>query len=392
MAGDDIAELATQGVGLFGMTGMEGLIASLAFLLALGTFFYTFRKEGRIERGAAYLTLELASIEVFKYKAEHFDALHWGETEENLFGKPKLQLEEQADSYFYQCLNLFEAASRFRKIKVIQPEVYASWVAWFYEVLEYAYFRRQWLQTYRDNYTREVREVFDAGVGLDWGHGDDNARRKAFYASVAEILDCDVIEQWRVEVPEKAATGPESAPGTGQGAEQALTRPDAAPGLSFHWNDPADVADAAAFAGKTVGREAAYISHGEIQTGLSLDGRNWVPDLGALYAADFADPGERDMLVGRDAQGQVRAMLILAWERSSRVAYAVIEDMAVDPDMRSGGVGAQLIAQAEKRIAERGGIEWVFLESGLHNEKAHGFFERHGFAPQSKVFAKRLQG
>ena len=160
-------------------------------------------------------------------------------------------------------------------------------------------------------------------------------------------------------------------------------------GLSYRWNDPADTADAAAFAGAIIARAPEYISHGEIQTGLSDDGKTWVPDLAERYAADFADPGDRDMVVGRDDQGQVRAFLIVAWEETPRRRFAVIEDMAVDPSLRSQGIGARLLALAEERIRARG-VDWVFLESGLGNESAHRFFERAGFHMTSHVFARRL--
>ncbi len=159
--------------------------------------------------------------------------------------------------------------------------------------------------------------------------------------------------------------------------------------LEYSWNNPADAADAAAFAGRIIAQAPEYISHGEIQTGLSDDGKNWVPDLAERYAQDFADLRDRDLLVGRASDGRVVAFLIIAWEESPRRKFAVIEDMAVDPELRSQGIGAQLLALAEERIGARG-IEWVFLESGLGNEHAHRFFERAGFHMTSHVFARQL--
>jgi ribosomal protein S18 acetylase RimI-like enzyme len=161
------------------------------------------------------------------------------------------------------------------------------------------------------------------------------------------------------------------------------------PALSFRWNHKDDAAPAAAFAGRIIGAAPEYISHGEIQTGLSDDGKSWVPDLAALYAKDFADPGDRDMLVARDEDGEVRAILIIAWEENPRRRFAVIEDMAVDPALRSHGIGRQMLQLAEARIHERG-VEWVFLESGRENAGAHGFFEREGFEKLSSVFGRRL--
>jgi ribosomal protein S18 acetylase RimI-like enzyme len=159
--------------------------------------------------------------------------------------------------------------------------------------------------------------------------------------------------------------------------------------LEYVWNNPADAADTAAFAGAIIASAPEYISHGEIQTGLSDDGKSWVPDLAERYAADFADPGDRDMVVGRDPEGRVRAFLIVAWEETPRRKFAVIEDMAVDPSLRSQGIGAKLLALADERIRARG-IEWVFLESGLGNEHAHRFFERAGFQMTSHVFGRKL--
>jgi len=379
MGEESIALFATQGVSFFGMRGMEALVASLALMLAVGSFLYTLLRERRIEKGAAYLSLELASLEVFKYKAAHFDALHWGETGENILGKPELQLKEEADAFFYQCLNLFEAASRFRKKEVIQPEVYASWVAWFYEVLEFAYFRRQWLAEYRDNYTLDVREVFDSGVMLDWNHNDHNARRKVFYGKVADVLKCGVIENWRVPVPVIAPSAGPSVKHEGGPAAK----------LSFTWDSGASAEEAASFAAAAISSQASYISHSEIQCGLSMDGASWVPDLEARYLEEFSSLPADDLLIARNEDGRIVGIGIVSWELDGPNPYGVIEDMAVDPTMRGGGIGRQLLERLVARIEERGAA-WAFLESGRENHRAHAFFEAHGFSEISHVFARRL--
>lgn len=159
--------------------------------------------------------------------------------------------------------------------------------------------------------------------------------------------------------------------------------------LNFTWESPASAAEAARFAASILGGQPSYISHGEIQTGLSPDGSHWAADLVDLLAADFAEPGDRDMLVGRDASNSIRALLILAWEASKRRAFAVIEDMVVDPASRGQGIGSTMLAMAHARVTERG-VEWVFLESGLGNSGAHRFFEREGFEKTGHVFARRL--
>lgn len=158
--------------------------------------------------------------------------------------------------------------------------------------------------------------------------------------------------------------------------------------IVYRWNEPSDRADAADFAGRVIGSDTAYISHGEIQAGLSEDAHNWSPDLAGLYAEDFADLGARDMLVARDANGKVVGLLIVAWEETPRRKFAVLEDVVVDPAMRGNGIGGEMVDRAHRRIAERG-VDWTFLESGLRNEAAHRFFEERGYAVVSHVFARR---
>lgn len=165
------------------------------------------------------------------------------------------------------------------------------------------------------------------------------------------------------------------------------------PEIQFSWEKTSDIArSAAAFAGRVIGSDSRYISHGEIQTGLSDDGKQWVETLPALLAADFETLGDdRDLLTASLPDGTILGVLILAWEESSRRRFAVLEDMAVEPRARSAGVGLRMLAEAEKRVTDRG-VEWLFLESGLENHGAHRFFERNGFSVLSHVFGKKLSG
>ncbi|WP_326525197.1 GNAT family N-acetyltransferase [Sphingomonas sp.] len=162
--------------------------------------------------------------------------------------------------------------------------------------------------------------------------------------------------------------------------------------LTFKWDKSRAVAKAAAaFAGRVIGADPRYISHGEIQTGLSPDGKVWASDLAGLYEKDFLDlDDDRDLLIALDGQGEIAGMVVLAWEETSRRRFAVLEDMAVDPARRSQRIGSRLLEEVERRVRERGGVQWIFLESGLGNTRAHHFFERHGFATTSHVFSKTI--
>ncbi|WP_136162963.1 GNAT family N-acetyltransferase [Sphingomonas flavalba] len=159
----------------------------------------------------------------------------------------------------------------------------------------------------------------------------------------------------------------------------------------YRWAHAGELPAIASFFARIVALDDSYVSHGEVQTGLSVDGRTWVADLDARMAEDMTALGpERSVAVAMDGDRLLGATIVL-WEVTPRVSFMVVEDMAIDPATRSGGVGAGLLAFVEAEGAERG-MQWAFLESGLHNDGAHRFFERHGFHVMSKVFSKKLPG
>jgi GNAT superfamily N-acetyltransferase len=162
--------------------------------------------------------------------------------------------------------------------------------------------------------------------------------------------------------------------------------------ISVSWVEAkADLTSIASFFSEVIADDESYISHGEIQTGLSQDGRTWSPELNRLMAEDLDGyDEERSIVVAHDQQGGVVGAAIIAWTETDRVSFGAIEDLAVARPWRSHGVGARMMAEIEERARERG-AQWLFLESGLNNHGAHCFFERGGFQPISKVFVKPLK-
>ena len=80
----------------------------------------------------------------------------------------------------------------------------------------------------------------------------------------------------------------------------------------------------------------------------------------------------------------------MLWETEEPEApHAILEDIAIEPVARGSGAGKALVDFIETEAKSRG-MKWVFLESGLRNAGAHHFFERAGYEPISKVFAKRF--
>lgn len=135
-----------------------------------------------------------------------------------------------------------------------------------------------------------------------------------------------------------------------------------------------------------------YISHGEVQCGLSGDGVTWSTKAPELINADFE----------RISRGRHSARVAGAWlartpvavavvdlVEGDRVRYAVLRDILVEKDRRHTGIGERMVRFIEAEMqTER--VGWIFLESGIRNERAHRFFEKLEYSEMSRIFAKRL--
>lgn len=397
---------AMDGPGINNFIAMTAAIIALAsVIVAVAVYIRTERRERRVEKSAAYLNLEVQSSETFRYQAENALVMARFQLPERPVDVPGPEHAgwETTRNFYFQCLNLFEVCSNFRRHRIVGPEVFASWVNWFHEILEDWYFRSIWRSELRANYTLDVRNIFDAGVEIYERESDPARREREFFSAVAYLVGgCRVVGEWldHLETVPVIPSNWRRQETIGRPRTRYRALPAVAPlrseerppvKLDLRWNAAEDVPLAAGFASRVISQGVDYISHGEIQTGLSPDGRSWADNLPALYLEDFSDLKDRDLLVACTSDRSVAAVAVLAWEETPRMRFAVIEDLVVDPALRSAGVGARMLEALSAQVRERG-VEWVFLESGLRNERAHAFFRRHGFAEVSHVFARRLDG
>ncbi|HVI99715.1 MAG TPA: GNAT family N-acetyltransferase [Sphingomonas sp.] len=108
------------------------------------------------------------------------------------------------------------------------------------------------------------------------------------------------------------------------------------------------------------------------------------------FVEDLRDPGdETGLLVARAADDTLVGAAIVEWTVTRRTRFATLADLSIEPAQRSSGLGARMVAEIE-REARRRGMQWIFLESGKDNHRAHAFFERHAFHEISHVFGKAL--
>lgn len=64
--------------------------------------------------------------------------------------------------------------------------------------------------------------------------------------------------------------------------------------------------------------------------------------------------------------------------------------MVVDEAFRSQGIGAQMVAAAERMLADKG-CQLVEVTSNLRRTDAHRFWERNGYERTSARFAKQVR-
>jgi GNAT superfamily N-acetyltransferase len=112
-------------------------------------------------------------------------------------------------------------------------------------------------------------------------------------------------------------------------------------------------------------------------------GRPSRPELEAEVRAALADSGLGALIVA-EASGEIVGVLSASWQRAIHVPgrYATIQDLWVDPDWRSRGIGAELI-EAIADLAREQGV--ARIEVGLPRQSfaaigaTEAFYRDNGF-------------
>ena len=110
----------------------------------------------------------------------------------------------------------------------------------------------------------------------------------------------------------------------------------------------------------------------------------------AAFDAMQAESGNR-LYVAEDA-GRVVAcyqMIVMSGLSLSASRRAEIEGVRVATDLRGGGLGAALIADAETRARAAGAVLLQFTTNAARTD-AHRFYQRLGFTPSHIGFKKSL--
>jgi GNAT superfamily N-acetyltransferase len=115
-------------------------------------------------------------------------------------------------------------------------------------------------------------------------------------------------------------------------------------------------------------------------------------DLEAYWRAVLATRGQRgDVLVAEldgDVAGVCQLIIFTHFQHTGR-SCAELESVHVRHDLRSRGIGAELLAHAE-RLARAAGCYRIQLTSRSVRVDAHRFYESNGYVATSQGFKKSL--
>lgn len=177
----------------------DSIIQSLSIIFGFVIFIITHILSKMRDRAVAnretYQILELASIELFRFEANHIEIIRpvW---EDSVPVPPEGKAEHiVVIDYVCQILNLFEMAIRFRKEGVVPPQVFGSWVIWFYNLSNAPHFPEIWEEV-RWDYTIDLREIINEGVRLKKEKLDEEERREQFFINVSKIFRCKAISDY----------------------------------------------------------------------------------------------------------------------------------------------------------------------------------------------------
>ena len=106
--------------------------------------------------------------------------------------------------------------------------------------------------------------------------------------------------------------------------------------------------------------------------------------LGLDFTPEQLAEEQGDIHIAVYLDGEPVGCVVLTAVDGSHGAVVKFRQMAVDPDHRGRGIGAQIVAFAEKLAAERG-----YREIILHaRETAVPFYERAGYVAMGEVFTE----
>ncbi len=158
------------------------------------------KQADRTARQQIYQTLEIESIRLFRFEADHRELVEklWFSTANSKVSQSKKAHTDGylLNEYVCQMLNLFEMACRCRREAIIDVDIFGSWVIWIWEVCNSKHFKILWCgaDKIEFNYVEEFRELINAGLHFSNDAPPNGStvsaedRRKSFFNYVADRM------------------------------------------------------------------------------------------------------------------------------------------------------------------------------------------------------------
>ncbi len=154
------------------------------------------RRDRHLQRRELYQSLELASLDIFRFEAEHPELVEALWVEGSLPPESDVAARYAAENYAAQFLNLFEIAVRLRSEAALPEEAFGSWVAWIWIVAGAPGFATLW-PSLRRHYVERLRSLMDDAIELQ----DQVDGEAAFYATVGGMFQCPIVRDWPQRPP-----------------------------------------------------------------------------------------------------------------------------------------------------------------------------------------------
>lgn len=347
------------------------------------------KKDRRNANKESYQQLEFASIDLFRFEAENIEMIRpiWEEGKE-------IPSQNTADyivlmNYVCQMLNLFEMALKFRKDKILLPEVFGTWIAWFQLLVTSPGFHEIWKDV-RMDYLPELREIMDGGIRIAKEETDEDVIESEFYHFVSRVVNCETISEWcdTTEQDDKGSflsrifkkrKPKEKKMDLGE--------------LSFKWIQ--DLSETEKLTTLFINNSKEnYISHSEIQEGRAINKNEWSDDIRTILTSEFNEAIKNDLfiqsnIVAAYLDQRLVGFALIEYINAPEASYAILSDIVVDTDYRKNNIGENLIDWVLPQL-KNNKIKSIFAESNIQNHAAHQFLTKMGFQSISKVFMRNI--
>lgn len=136
-----------------------------------------------------------------------------------------------------------------------------------------------------------------------------------------------------------------------------------------------------------------YISHSEVLFWRADDFQTFNPNLKSVVYEELMSSLKRDdlkVLVLENETSSIVWVALISIIKNSKKIFTILDDIIIDKNFRGQSLWHIFVEEIIKFCKELW-AEMILLESWIHNEKAHHFFEEFGFKEISKSYVLPLK-